>query len=84
MMLVKLKGKYITNPMGFDLEEMDMAIFTHEKASPNAGMVNTAEAPNGSKGQSSVVSRLLARVSKLSDTYAEYEMERGVWRKLAL
>ncbi len=30
------------------------------------------------------IARLLAQVSKLGDGYAEYQMERGVWRKLAL
>ena len=30
------------------------------------------------------IAKLLAQVSKLGDGYAEYQMERGVWRKLAL
>ena len=30
------------------------------------------------------IARLLAQVSKLGDMHAEYQMERGVWRKLAL
>ena len=30
------------------------------------------------------VSRLLARVSRMSGEYADYQMEAGVWRKLAI
>ena len=43
----------------------------------------TAEQANP-KAQGGRIARLLAQVSKLSDGYAEYQMERGVWRKLAL
>lgn len=30
------------------------------------------------------VARLLARVSRMSGEYADYQMEAGVWRKLAI
>ena len=30
------------------------------------------------------VTRLLARVSRMSGEYADYQMEAGVWRKLAI
>lgn len=30
------------------------------------------------------IARLLAQVSRMSEDYAEYQMERGVWRKLAI
>ena len=30
------------------------------------------------------VARLLARVSRMSGEYADYQMETGVWRKLAI
>ena len=61
-----------------------MATFTPEKASRNTRMVETPNEAQDSKAHSGPFARLIARVSKLSDTYAEYEMERGVWRKLAL
>ena len=36
------------------------------------------------KPRSSVVSRLLAQLSRMNDEYVDYQMEAGVWRKLAL
>ena len=47
-------------------------------------MVEIPNEAQDSKAHSGLFARLIARVSKVSDTYAEYEMERGVWRKLAL
>lgn len=84
MMLVKLKGKYITQSGAGSAKETEMAIFTREKAVGNTAMPKAVEPAGGAGEHSSPVARLLARVSKLSDTYAEYEMEQGVWRKLAL
>ena len=42
---------------------------------------------NGAKGSEvhgGLIARLLARVSRLNGEYAEYQMEAGIWRKLAL
>lgn len=36
------------------------------------------------KPRSGVVSRLLAQVSRMNGEYVDYQMEAGVWRKLAL
>ncbi len=32
----------------------------------------------------SPITRLLSEVSKMNDEYAKYQMETGIWRKLAL
>ena len=57
-------------------------MFTHlsEKDS------QTPIAPKTSDGvkHTGPIARLLAEVSKMSDEYAKYQMETGVWRKLAL
>ena len=34
--------------------------------------------------QGGPVARLLAKVSRLNSEYTEYQMEAGIWRKLAL
>ena len=46
----------------------------------------TPIAPKTSNGgkHTGPIARLLAEVSKMSDEYAKYQMETGVWRKLAL
>ncbi len=83
-MLVKPNGKYITQSGEKTIKEIEMATFTLEKTSNNTGMVQIPDPAKSSRAHSGPVARLLARVSKLSDTYAAYEMENGVWRKLAL
>ena len=60
-----------------------MATFTPDKVSLDTATVTPA-APQDSKAHSGPVARLLARVSKGLGDYAEYQMERGVWRKIAI
>ena len=66
-----------------------MATFTPDKVAPNTPSLYKSEAefpaaPQDSKAHTGPVARLLARVSKWSGDYADYQMEVGVWRKLAL
>ncbi len=60
-----------------------MATFTPDKVSPDTTTVTPA-APQDAKAHTGPVARLLAKVSKLSDEYADYQMETGTWRKLAI
>ena len=84
MMLLKLKGKYITQSGLKTTEEAEMATFTPEKVTTDTAIHPVSAAEGKVKSQAGRMARLLARVSRWSDQYAEYEMERGVWRKLAL
>ena len=59
-----------------------MATFTPDKVSLDTTV--TRAAPQDSKAHTGPVARLLAKVSKLSDEYADYQMETGTWRKLAI
>ena len=59
-----------------------MATFTPDKVSLDTTVTPTA--PQDSKAHTGPVARLLARVSKWSDDYADYQMETGTWRKLAI
>ena len=61
-----------------------MATFTPEKVTPDTGIAEFPAAPQDSKAHTGPVARLLARVSKWSGDYAEYQMEAGTWRKLAI
>ncbi len=62
-----------------------MATFTPDKVFPDttAAAVFPA-APQDFKAHTGLVARLLARVSKWSGDYADYQMESCVWRKLAI
>ena len=63
-----------------------MATFTPDKVSRNSN-VSASEIPvegRNSELDTGPVARLLARVSKWSSDYAEYQMENGVWRKIAI
>ena len=61
-----------------------MATFTPDKVSLDTATTVTSAAPQDAKAHTGPVARLLAKVSKLSDEYAEYQMETGTWRKLAI
>ena len=61
-----------------------MATFTPEKVGADTASQSTSAMEQEVKSHAGRLSRLLGRVSRWSDRYAEYEMERGVWRKLAL
>ncbi len=61
-----------------------MATFTPDKVSRNTGTAEFPAAPQDSKAHTGPVAHLLAKVSKWSGDYADYQMEAGVWRKLAL
>lgn len=61
-----------------------MATFTLDKVSLDTATVATTAAPQDAKAHNGPVARLLARVSKWSDDYADYQMETGTWRKLAI
>ena len=59
-----------------------MATFTPDKVSLDTNV--TPATPQDAKAHTGPVARLLAKVSKLSDEYADYQMETGTWRKLAI
>ena len=59
-----------------------MATLTPDKVSPDT--VNVPTAPQDAKAHTGPVARLLARVSKWSGDYADYQMETGAWRKIAI
>ncbi|MYC37852.1 MAG: hypothetical protein F4X66_13215 [Chloroflexi bacterium] len=61
-----------------------MATFTPDKVSLDTATVATPAAPQDAKAHNGPVARLLARVSKWSDDYADYQMETGTWRKIAI
>ena len=61
-----------------------MATITPEKVSPDTGIAEFPAAPQDDKAHTSPVARLLARVSKLSGDYTDYQMETCIWRKLAI
>ena len=57
---------------------------TPEQVSTNPGVSDAAIAVKDAKPRGGVVSRLLAQVSRMNGEYVGYQMEAGVWRKLAL
>ena len=57
-----------------------MATLTPDKVSQDTATA----APQDAKAHTGPVARLLARVSKWSGDYADYQMETGVWRKIAI
>ncbi len=61
-----------------------MATLTPDKVSLDTASTDSQAAPPDSKAPAGPVARLLARVSKWSGDYADYQMETGVWRKLAI
>ena len=61
-----------------------MAVCTPDKVSLDTATADFPAAPQDSKAHASPVARLLARVSKWSGDYAEYQMEAGVWRKISI
>ena len=61
-----------------------MATFTPDKISQDSAITEVPSAERETKLHSGPVARLLARVSKWSGDYADYQMENGVWRKLAI
>ena len=61
-----------------------MATLTPDKVSVDTASADFPSAPQYSKAHVGPVARLLARVSKWSGDYADYQMERGVWRKIAI
>ena len=50
---------------------------------PDPGVSNCDTVAKDAKPRG-VVSRLLAQFSRMNDEYVDYQMEAGVWRKLAL
>lgn len=57
---------------------------TPEQVSMDPGVSDATTAVKDAKPRGSVVSRLLAQVSRMNGEYVDYQMEAGVWRKLAL
>ena len=57
---------------------------TPEQVSMDPGVSEAQTAVKDVKPHGSVVSRLLAQFSRMNDEYVDYQMEAGVWRKLAL
>ena len=63
-----------------------MAAMISEKVSAVEAAVAPAVVPAERAGRlpGGAVARLLARVSRWTGEYADYQMEAGVWRKLSL
>ena len=66
-----------------------MATMIAEKVSAEGGAAAEAAAAGAPAERAGrlpggAVARLLARVSRWSGEYADYQMEAGVWRKLSL
>ena len=61
-----------------------MATLTPDKVSLDIATTDAPAAPQDAKAHTGPVARLLAKVSKLSDEYADYQMETGTWRKIAI
>jgi len=61
-----------------------MATHTPVKAIQESGVSGAQPQSGERKPQGSPVARLLNRVSKWHGEYIDYQMEAGVWRKLAL
>ena len=61
-----------------------MATFTLDKVSPEFNAAESPAEPQAAKLHAGPVARLMAQVSKMAGDYADYEMENGVWRKLAI
>ena len=57
-----------------------MVAISTEKSSP----VDAAADSQDYKAHPGPVARLLHQISKLNSEYADYQMEAGIWRKLAL
>lgn len=60
-----------------------MATASPTKVNPDI-TPETPAAPQDSKAHTGPVARLLARVSKWSGEYADYQMETCTWRKIAI
>ena len=61
-----------------------MSTFTPDKVSLDATIAKAPAVERDTKLHTGPVARLLAQVSKWSGDYTDYQMEEGVWRKLAL
>ena len=61
-----------------------MTAMITDKVIPEADAVAERPAAEAGRLHRGPVSRLLARVSRMSGEYADYQMEAGVWRKLAI
>ena len=57
---------------------------TPAQVSTNPGVSDANTTVKEAKPRNSVVSRLLAQFSRMNDEYVGYQMDEGVWRKLAL
>jgi hypothetical protein len=61
-----------------------MATFTPDKVSLDTTLGTASAAPQEAKAHNGPVARLLARVSKWSGDYADYQMATGAWRKISI
>ena len=61
-------------------KEVSMTTQTQTPVSPDSAPRQNG----GNKPKASAVAQLLARFSKSAETYADYQMDKGVWRKLAI
>ena len=57
---------------------------TPEQVSTDPGVSDAAIAVKNAKPRGGMLSRLLAQVSRMNGEYVDYQMESGVWRKLAI
>ena len=57
---------------------------TPEQVSVDPGVSETLTAVKGVKPRGGMVSRLLSQFSRMNGEYVDFQMEEGVWRKLAL
>ena len=61
-----------------------MATLAPDKVSLDTATAEFPAAPQDAKAHTGPFARLLARVSKWSGDYADYQMETGTWRKIAI
>ena len=65
-------------------KEVSESMQAQVQVSQDPGVSDAAIAVKSATPRSGVVSRLLAQFSRMNDEYVDYQMEAGVWRKLAL
>ena len=65
-------------------KEVSISMQAPVVVSQDPGVSESVAPVRADKLHSGPVSRLLARFSRWQGAYADYQMERGVWRKLAL
>ena len=61
-----------------------MAVSVPHQVATDTGAPEVQFQARDSQPHTGPIARLLAKVSRLNSDYANYQMETGIWRKLAL